>query len=180
MNTTTLEKISPFFDEARDLINVIVETPKGSQNKYDYDHTTGLFILDRPIHSSLRYPFDYGFVPNTLALDGDPVDIVLMINQPTYTGCLVRSRVVGVMIMEDEAGRDEKILCVADRDPRTSHITDIEHVPPHHLKELEHFFIHIKDLEKEKWARVEGFQGREVAISVIREGVKNGRRDKAE
>ena len=175
MNETRVHSINPLFDEGLGIISAIVETPAGSQNKYDYDVVSGLFMLDRPIHSSLRYPCDYGFIPNTLANDGDAVDVVLMINQPTYPGCLVRARVVGVMIMEDEAGRDEKILAVADRDPRASHIVDIKDVPQNYLKELEHFFIHIKDLEKDKWAKVEGFHDKATGISVIKEGMKNGR-----
>jgi inorganic pyrophosphatase len=175
MNAAQLHTISPLFNEELGIINAVIETPAGSQNKYDYDQVSGLFMLDRPIHSALRYPCDYGFIPNTLAKDGDPVDVVLMINQPTYPGCLVRARVVGVMIMEDEAGRDEKILSVSDRDPRLSHIMDIKDVPPNYLKELEHFFIHIKDLEQDKWAKVEGFDDKAKGISVVREGIRNGR-----
>ena len=167
------EKISPFYDESKGIINVVVETPAASQNKYDYDPESGLFILDRPIHSSLKYPFDYGFIPNTLADDGDPVDVVLIIKQPTFTGCLVRTRVVGVMEMEDEDGKDEKIIGVALKDPRTSHMENIEHIPPHYQKELEHFFIHIKDLEKEKWAKVDGFFDRDKAIEIIIKGINN-------
>ncbi|MHB9099689.1 MAG: inorganic diphosphatase, partial [Syntrophales bacterium] len=150
------EKLDPFFDEMTGIIRVVIETPAGSQNKYDFDNETGCFMLDRPIHSSLRYPFDYGFVPNTLAKDGDQVDAVVMIAQPTFSGCIVRARVIGVMDMEDEAGQDEKIICTPLKDPRTAHITDIEHIAPHHLREIEHFFIHIKDLEKNKWAKVRG------------------------
>ena len=173
MRQANLHSINPLPDATLGIINVVVETPGGSQNKYDYDEDSGLFILDRPIHSSLRYPFDYGFLPNTTAQDGDPVDVVVMINEPTYPGCLIPARVVGVMVMQDEAGGDEKILAVPTSDPRTSHIVDIQDVPPHSLKELEHFFIHIKDLEKEKWARVDGFYERTRAIAVIEKGISS-------
>jgi inorganic pyrophosphatase len=176
MKVNQLHQLNTFFDESNGIVNVIIETPAGSQNKYDYDSNSGFFILDRPIHSSLRYPFDYGFVPNTLAKDGDPVDAVIMINQPTFTGCLVRARVVGVMDMEDEDGGDEKIICVAMKDPRTSHIINIDNLPLHLTEELKHFFIHIKDLEKEKWAKVHGFRDREAAINIVRKGVIIGKR----
>ena len=174
MNEVRFGTINPIFDEALGIINAVVETPAGSQNKYDYDPVSGLFMLDRPIHTSLRYPCDYGFIPNTLAKDGDPVDVILMINQPTFSGCLVLARVVGVMVMEDEAGMDRKILSVADSDPRASHIKDIQDVPQTFLAELEHFFVHIKDLEQEKWARVDEFRDKAMAILVIKEGIRKG------
>lgn len=173
MSGAQFHAIPPLFDETLGIINAVVETPAGSQNKYDYDHVSGLFMLDRPIHTSLRYPCDYGFIPNTLAKDGDPVDVVLMINQPTYPGCLVRARVVGVMVIEDESGMDKKILSVADSDPRASHIIDIQDVPETFLKELEHFFVHIKDLEQDKWAKVEGFRDKATAILAIKDGMRN-------
>jgi inorganic pyrophosphatase len=163
--------LNPFVDEPHGLVTVVIETPAGSQNKFDYNSEIDGFVLDRPIHSSLRYPFDYGFVPNTLARDGDPVDAVVIIAQPTFPGCIVRARVIGVMDMEDEAGDDEKIICTSLKDPRSAHITDIMQIAPHHLREMEHFFIHIKDLENEKWAKVHGFRGRAEALNVVKAGV---------
>lgn len=159
-----------FAEEARGLVHVVVETPAGSQNKYDWDPETGFFVLDRPIHSALRYPFDYGFIPGTMGGDGDAVDAVLLIRQPTFPGCLVVARIVGLMKMRDEKGEDDKVLCVADRDPRARGCEDLGDLPPHWLREIEHFFIHIKDLEKDRWAEVEAFHGREQGLACVREG----------
>jgi inorganic pyrophosphatase len=171
-----IENLDPFFDESNGIIRVVIETPAGSQNKYDFDRQTGGFMLDRPIHSSLRYPFDYGFVPNTVAKDNDPVDALVMIAQPTFPGCIVRARVIGVMDMVDEAGQDEKIICVAFRDARTAHVAGISDIGPHQLREMEHFFVHIKDLEEGKWAKVKGFRDKIDAIEVIRAGMFRGQR----
>jgi inorganic pyrophosphatase len=172
------DTLTTFFSEGEGIVWVVVETPAESQNKYDFAPELNALILDRPIHSSLRYPFDYGFVPSTLAEDGDPVDAVVMIAQPTFPGCLVRARLVGVMDMEDEAGRDEKVICVPFRDPRTAHISDIKDIGAHHLREMEHFFIHIKDLEKDKWAKVNGFRGKCEALEVVRAGIQGAKRGK--
>jgi inorganic pyrophosphatase len=164
--------LAAFVDEERGLVRMIVETPAGSQNKYDWDEEAGLFVLDRPIHSALRYPFDYGFIPGTLGGDGDPVDAVLFLRQPTFPGCLVVARIVGLIKMRDEGGEDDKILCVADRDPRARGYEDLQDLPAHWLREIEHFFVHIKDLEKERWAEVEGFHDRQHGIESVREGVR--------
>lgn len=171
MEPTNVVSLGPFFDQASGVVNVVVETPAGSQNKYDYDPQIGRFVLDRPIHSSLRYPFDYGFIPGTHAGDGDPLDAALVLNQSTFPGCVVHARVVGVMDMEDEDGRDHKLICVAATDPRMAHVQDVNQLPPHLLKEMEHFFIHIKDLEKQKWARVHGFRDRQSGLEVLGQSI---------
>lgn len=162
-----LRHLDPWIAPAEGLVRVIVEIPAGSRNKYAYDPGTGLFALDRPIHSSLRYPADYGFVPGTRSPDGEALDAVLLIPEPTFPGCLVVSRVVAAMLMEDEDGHDPKLLCVPAREPRTRELVDLEGLPEGLRDELAHFFTHIKDLEAGKWARVEGFVGRDQALALV-------------
>lgn len=174
--STAFSELPPFVGAGNDLVWVVIETPTDSQNKYDYDSDLGAFILDRPIHSSLRYPCDYGFVPGTLAGDGDALDAILLISRPTFPGCVVKVQVVGMMEMADEAGTDEKIICVAASDPRHAHMKNIEDLPENLRRELEHFFVHIKDLESEKWAKVVGFRGRAEAIALIKRSAIDGKR----
>lgn len=164
-----LEGLAPFLDDDRTLLRVLVETPAGGQNKYDHDPDTGLLTLDRPLHSALRYPFDYGFVPSTEAEDGDPLDVVLVIPEPTFPGCLVEAHVIAVMLMEDEDGPDPKLICRARKDPRTAQLHDLGDLPPHFLDECAHFFTRVKDLESGKWARVDGFADRGVALAQARD-----------
>jgi inorganic pyrophosphatase len=128
-------------------IEVVVEIAKGGRNKYEYDHERGVFVLDRVLYSSVHYPIDYGFMPGTRAADGDPLDIMVIVEEPTFTGCHLQARVVGVLIMHDEKGPDEKILSVPVRDPRFDHIRNLNDVPPHLLKEIENFFSIYKQLE---------------------------------
>jgi inorganic pyrophosphatase len=128
-------------------IDVIVEIAKGGRNKYEFNHERGVFVLDRVLYSSVHYPTDYGFVPDTLAADGDPLDVMVMIDEPTFTGCHLRARVVGVLIMNDEKGRDEKILSVPVRDPRFEHVLTLTDVSPLLLREIENFFNIYKQLE---------------------------------
>lgn len=173
LNRGSIANLSPFVDDNHSLCRIIVETPANSQNKYDYDAELDVFTLDRPIHSSLRYPFDYGFVPGTQGGDGDPLDAILLIHQPTFPGCIVKVRVLGMMEMIDEAGPDAKIICVAASDPRQVHMADISDVPIAIQKELEHFFVHIKDLEGNKWAKVQSFRGRADAVALIERSIVN-------
>lgn len=131
-------------------IEVVVEIAKGGRNKYEYDTKRGVFVLDRVLYSSVHYPTDYGFMPGTRADDGDPLDVMVIIEEPTFTGCHLMARSVGVLVMNDEKGRDEKILCVPVRDPRFDHICDLEDVAPHLLREIENFFATYKELEGKK------------------------------
>lgn len=164
--------LPPFADEDAGIVHVLVESPAGSPNKYDYDEALGALILDRPIHSALRYPGDYGCVPGTLSEDGDALDAIVLAQNPTVPGCVVRSRVLGVLRMEDEDGPDPKLVCVPARDPRTADFHSIEDLPAHTRAELEHFFTRIKDLEPEKWARVAGYESRRAALDVVREAAQ--------
>ncbi len=128
-------------------IGVTIEIPRGSRNKYEYDHESGLFFLDRVLYSSVHYPTDYGFIPDTLAGDGDPLDVLVLIEEPTYPGCLLRARPVGTLSMADEKGEDEKILAVPRDDRRFDQIIDLPYVPDHWLKEIAAFFRTYKELQ---------------------------------
>jgi len=147
---------------------VTVEIPKGSRNKYEMDHETGEIFLDRMLFTSMQYPADYGFIEGTLGGDGDPLDALVFIGEPTFPGCKMRVRPIGLFRMIDEKGEDEKILCVPLRDPLWSHIEDLEELPLTLLNEIEHFFQVYKDLEGHK-VSTEGFEDRASAERVIGE-----------
>ncbi len=149
-----------------DVVDVFVEIPKGSRNKYEWDHHTGRFRLDRMLFSSVQYPGDYGFVPDTWAEDSDPLDALVILGEPTFPGCSIRARVVGIFYMTDDKGRDAKIISVPDSDPRWRQVTELEHVPKHLLDEIGHFFSIYKDLEG-KTVRVDGFGSRAEALAEI-------------
>lgn len=150
-------------------IEVIVEIPKGTRNKYEADHETGEIWLDRLLFTSTRYPEDYGFVPQTLAADGDPLDALVRLEEPTFPGCHIRARPVGVFIMSDERGADAKVLTVPATDPRHVAIVELEDIPDHELNEIAHFFAIYKQLEPGKETVTHGWQGREAAEAVIAE-----------
>lgn len=130
--------------------DVLIEIPKGSRNKYEYDFVLNKIRFDRMLFSSMMYPGDYGFVPETLALDGDPLDVLVLGAEPTFPMCVMEVRPIGVFHMTDEKGPDEKIICVSVNDPFWTKINDLEELNPHRLKEIEHFFEVYKDLEEKK------------------------------
>ena len=130
--------------------DVTIEIPAGSRNKYEVDHETGRIRLDRRLFTSTRYPHDYGFIENTLGLDSDPLDALVLIEEPTFPGCLIRCRAIGMFRMTDEAGGDDKVLCVPADDPRKNAFKDIEDVPEFDRLEIQHFFEVYKDLEPGK------------------------------
>ncbi len=144
-------------------IEVIVEIPKGSRNKYEIDHRTGDVWLDRHLFTATAYPADYGFVPDTLAEDDDPLDALVLLEEPTFAGCHIRARPLGIFWMRDDAGPDAKILTVPDGDPRWDHLRDIDDVPNHLRAEIGHFFEIYKQLEPHKYAEVRDWEGREAA-----------------
>ena len=148
-------------------IPVMIEIPKGSRNKYEYDKQKKVLRFDRMLFSSVHYPSDYGFVPDTLALDGDALDALVLVWEPTFPGCYIETRAVGVFKMTDEKGRDEKILCVPIGDPQWNHVRSLKDVPPHLLKEIEHFFLVYKDLEHKK-TTIEGWFDRDEALKIIK------------
>ncbi|MDO5654861.1 MAG: inorganic diphosphatase [Flavobacteriaceae bacterium] len=149
-------------------IDIIVEIPKGSRNKYELDKETGRIRLDRTIFSSMHYPADYGFIPNTLGLDGDPLDVLVLVTEPTFPGCLIEVKPIGVFYMEDEKGSDEKIICVPITDPVWNRMNSLNDINPHLMKEIEHFFRVYKDLEKKK-VSVKGWGTLEEAEKIIKE-----------
>lgn len=149
-------------------LDAIVEIPKGSRNKYEYDEATGRVRLDRVLYSPLHYPADYGFLPETLAEDGDHLDVLIVTYEPTFPGCVVPVRPVGVLDMYDEKGHDEKILAVPHGDPRFAEIADLAQVAPHFLAEISHFFQVYKTLEA-KETDIIGWAGADRALAVIDE-----------
>ncbi len=150
-------------------IEVVVEIPKGTRNKYETDEK-GTIWLDRMLFTSTRYPEDYGFVPETLAEDGDPVDALLLLEEPTFPGCHVHARPIGVFLMRDEEGVDAKLLCVPSSDPRSDHLNDLVDIPEHELREIAHFFAIYKDLEPGKGTEPGGWADREKAEAIIEDG----------
>jgi len=132
------------------IFDVVIEIPAGSRNKYEIDHKTGEIRLDRMLFTSTRYPYDYGFVKNSLSLDGDPLDALVILDEPTFPGCVVSCRVVGMYHMQDEAGGDDKLLCVAAGDIRKNDLQDLDDVAEYDLSEISHFFQVYKALEPGK------------------------------
>lgn len=130
--------------------DVVIEIPKGQRNKYEMDHETGRIRLDRMLFTSTRYPADYGFVEDTLADDGDPLDALVILEEPTFPGCVIRCRAIGMFRMRDEMGKDDKVLCVPATDPRMKRLRDINQVPEFDLLEIQHFFEVYKELEPGK------------------------------
>lgn len=140
------------------VVRMIVEIPKGGANKYEYDTALGVFHLDRPLYSPMFYPGDYGFIPGTLSPDGDPLDIITLIEQPTFPGCLVEVRPIGLLRMIDTGEPDKKIIAVPERDPRFKEIHKISQVFPHIREEIVHFFEIYKQLERKKTV-IKGWSG---------------------
>jgi inorganic pyrophosphatase len=150
-----------------DTVNVIVEIPRFSQNKYEYDHDTNTIKLDRHLIVAMGYPAEYGFIPDTLGGDGDPLDALVLTEFPTFPGCLIESKMLGMCIMTDENGRDEKLICVPSYDKKWRDATDIGDVPKEILDRISHFFTVYKDLDEGKWVKVENYVGREEALSEL-------------
>ena len=153
-----------------EVVNAVIEIPKGSKNKYEYDPEMGAIRLDRVLHSAVFYPADYGFIPRTLSDDGDPLDILVLITESTFPGCVMKARPVGVLNMTDDKGIDEKIIAVAVGDPKLREIEDISDLDEHTVKEIANFFEIYKQLEN-KMVRVDGWMGKEDAHKVIQEAV---------
>ncbi len=149
--------------------DVTIEIPTGSRNKYEMDHETGRIRLDRMLFTATRYPHEDGFVDDTLGLDGDPLDALVLVQEATFPGVVIRCRAVGMFRMTDEAGGDDKVLCVPVGDPRLEHVRDIYHVAEFDRLEIQHFFEVYKDLEPGKSVEGASWVGREEAEQEIRE-----------
>jgi len=148
------------------VLTMVVEIPQGSRNKYEIDHDTGEVFLDRVLFTATRYPADYGFIPNTLAEDGDPLDAMVLITEPTFPGVRIRIRPIGLFLMEDQGKADHKVLGVPIKDPRWKDTQSLDALPPHLLREMEHFFRVYKDLEDAKTAVI-GWRGLDETLAVI-------------
>ena len=146
---------------------MIVEIPKNSTNKYEYDGKLGVFRLDRALYSPMHYPGDYGFIPGTLAEDNDPMDILCLVNEPSFTGCMIEVRPVGILNMVDNEEGDQKVLAVPNRNPRYDQIHTMDQVFPHKLREIEHFFAIYKELEGKR-TEMRGWRGPREARDLIR------------
>lgn len=152
--------------ETPEVVRMIVEIPKGSGNKFEYDGNLGVFRLDRALYSPMHYPGDYGFIPGTLAEDHDPLDVLTLVNEPSFTGCLIEVRPVGVLYMVDKEEHDQKIMAVPNNNPRFDSIHTIDQVFPHVRREIEHFFSIYKELQGTK-TRMEGWGGPKEARKLI-------------
>jgi inorganic pyrophosphatase len=148
----------------------VIEIPKGSKVKYELDKRTGLLWLDRVLHSAVHYPANYGFLPRTFCDDDDPLDVLVLGQEPVVPLCILRARAIGVITMRDEKGQDDKIIAVHVDDPEYAHYTDIAQLPPHRLKELQRFFLDYKILEQ-KTVNIENLQGPAEARAVIRAAI---------
>ena len=155
-------------------IEVFVEVPKGSNQKYEYDEELGAIKLDRTLYSAIYFPFEYGFIKETLGEDGDPLDVVLLTSFPTFPGCVVESEVIGYLEMEDEEGIDTKIIAVPKPkiDPRTTGIKNVNDISGHQKKEIKEFFETYKNLEPEKWVKLKDFKPKEEAEKMVEEAQK--------
>lgn len=152
-------------------INVIIECPKGSKNKYEIDKETGLICLDRAMKTAQDFPFDYGFVPQTLWEDGDALDVVVLTTYPLHPGIMVEARPVGVALMIDCGESDYKILAVPESDPRWNEVKDLKDINPYTLKEIKHFFETYKSIDGKK-VEIKGFKGRKEALAAINKSLK--------
>ncbi len=168
-----LDMINP--GENPDKVKAIIEIASGSNVKYEIEKESGALVLDRVMHSAMYYPANYGFVNKTLSQDGDPADILVLTDFPMVEGCVVNCRLVGVLIMEDESGIDEKLLAVPTSkiDPTYNEIQDLEDLPKHTLDKIKNFFETYKMLEPGKWVKVKGFENKASATKILQDAIEN-------
>jgi inorganic pyrophosphatase len=160
----------PTGDNPPDKVNVVIEVVSNSRDKYEYNSEWEAFVLDRVVHSSVVFPVEYGFIPQTWYDDNDPLDIMVMMNEPSEVGCIVKARPIGVIILEDEEGEDPKILSVPINDPRFDE-KDIKDVSPHILKEIQEFFETYKRLEPHKWMKFKKWGDAKEAKKIINHAI---------
>jgi inorganic pyrophosphatase len=170
--------MSPSASDFPAIVEVVVEIPRGSRNKYEYDEAADVFRLDRVLASAVHYNFDYGFITDTRAGDGDHTDALLLIDEPTFPGCRVWARPIGGLEMRDDKGEDFKVLCVAEGDPNQEHVEQLDLVRPHRLVEIEHFFQTYKILE-DKMVEVVGWRDRARALEILRHDREAWEREQA-
>ncbi len=160
----------PIGADAPSTVNAVVEVPQGSSNKIEYDEKLGAFVLDRVLYSPMHYPGDYGFIPSTLAADGDPLDVLVIVTHPTFPGVVISVRPIGYLQMSDEKGEDQKVLAVPTVDPRFAEHQDVGDLPAHIRIEIEHFFAIYKELEG-KAVTIGAWHGRDETLALIQEAV---------
>ncbi len=158
----------PIGDAAPEEVNAVIEIPRGDTNKYEYDKELHVFRLDRNLYSPVHYPGDYGFIPSTLSLDGDPLDVLVLVDDASFTGCVMTVRPIGVLKMIDQSSEDEKILAVGINNPILKDVTDYDGLYPHVLRGVEHFFSIYKELEA-KSTRIIGWENAEKAREIVSE-----------
>lgn len=163
-------RIDPAVDS--DVLTCIIEIPKGSRNKYEYDPALGAIKLERFVSASVVYPTDYGYVPDTLAPDGDALDVLVCVSEPTFPGCYVHTKVVGLFRMSDEKGPDDHVVCVPHGDPGWNRLEDVEDLPEQLRSEISHFFAVYKDLDTNRHSEVKGWADRTAALGTIAEARK--------
>lgn len=159
----------PIGPQAPNRVNAVIEIPQGSVHKYEYDKQLHVFRLDRTLYSPVHYPGDYGFVPSTLGQDDDPLDILILVDAPSFPGCVIEVRPIGLLRMVDQGKHDEKVLAVVENDPVYRQVKDCGDVFPHLLREIEHFFSIYKNLEGKR-TEIEGWSGADAARKIIMEG----------
>ena len=168
-----ISKITPGENPGK--VNVIIEVPLGSSVKYEVDKESGIVEVDRMMYSAMHYPANYGFVPNTLSDDGDPADVLVVTDAVLAPGCMIKTKLIGVLIMEDESGVDEKLIGVpvAKLDPLMADVNSLDDLPDHLLKKIKNFFETYKMLEPNKWVKVKDFQGPAEAEKILESAIKN-------
>lgn len=157
-------------DKYPEVCNVVIEIPRGSHNKYEYDEELDIIKLDRVSYSAMAHPYDYGFIPETRSEDGDHLDAFVLLDASVFPGCLVEARPIGVLHMIDDGEKDEKIIAVPAKDPRFSHIKDLKDISEHTSKEIQHFFEHYKDLQGKK-TEIVRWGDREDAVKLMQESI---------
>lgn len=157
--------------QAPEIVTAVIEIPQGARNKYELDKESGLFRLDRVLYSAVHYPGDYGLIPRTLHEDNDPLDVLVKINEPTFPGCQINARPIGVLMLLDKGEPDDKILAVPADDPYYEGVFDIADLSPHYLKEVEHFFQIYKDLEGKRM-EIMGWRKSEAAMQIVRDSIE--------
>lgn len=161
----------PTGPDVPEVVYAVIEIPKGSRNKYEYSKELGDYMLDRVLYSPMHYPGEYGFIPQTIYDDGDPMDIIVLMEDQTFPGCIIEAKPVGLMRMVDSGEKDDKILAVPAEDPRYSDIDDIDDVQQHIQKEIAQFFKTYKNLEKGKEVSVNGWDDKEDALKAVKHSI---------
>ena len=165
-------ELLPIGEDAPELVNVVVEVPVGSRNKYEYEPELGVIVRDRVLPGNIRYPADYGFVPSTEGADGEPLDIIVAAYDSVFPGCVVQARVVGALEMTEAGESEYNIFAVPSGDPRVDDITNLEDMPEQNLHEIEQFFVAFKRLEGDEGAEVQGWCGPEETYEIVRQSTR--------